>query len=161
MIYNQIVTWTAFAILAMFFLTTTLRGRLSSGTLTDRFCLFWRTGPGYHCVEMKLKLVLGERYICKNSSACCGLNFDATDLPHSSFEPLYPKLFRGTPEVDLVSTVWPSDLPKVRIKRSQVMAMGKLSPIALNFCYDSFMNNHFLLGLPVWWSGVCGLKNVQ
>ena len=23
--------------------------------------------------------------------------FDATDLPHSSFEPLYPKLFRGTP----------------------------------------------------------------
>ena len=45
---------------------------------------------------------------------CCGLNFDATDLPHSSFEPLYPKLFRGTPEVDLVSTVWPPDLPKVR-----------------------------------------------
>ena len=50
----------------------------------------------------------------KNSSACCGLNFDATDLPHSSFEPLYPKFFRGNPEVDLVSTVWPPDLPKVR-----------------------------------------------
>ena len=50
----------------------------------------------------------------KKPSACCGLNFDATDLPHSSFEPLYPKLFRGTPEVDLVSTVWPPDLPKVR-----------------------------------------------
>ena len=47
-------------------------------------------------------------------SACCGLNFDATDLPNSQFEPLYPKLFRGTPEVDLVSTVWPPDLPKVR-----------------------------------------------
>ena len=46
--------------------------------------------------------------------ACCGLNFDATDLPNSSFEPLYPKLFRGTPEVDLVSTIWPTDLPKVR-----------------------------------------------
>ena len=42
------------------------------------------------------------------------LNFDDTDLPHSSFEPLYPKLFRGTLEVDLVSTVWPPDLPKVR-----------------------------------------------
>ena len=42
----------------------------------------------------------------KSSSACCGLTFDATDLPHSSFEPLYPKVFRGTPEVDLVSTVW-------------------------------------------------------
>ena len=38
----------------------------------------------------------------------------ATDLPHSSFEPLYPKLFGATPEVDLVSTVWPPDLPKVR-----------------------------------------------
>ena len=50
----------------------------------------------------------------KSSSACCGLNFDATDLPNSSFEPLYPKLFRGRPEVDLVSTVWPPDLPKVR-----------------------------------------------
>ena len=46
--------------------------------------------------------------------ACCGLNFDATDLPNSSFEPLYPKLFRGTPKVDLVSTVWPPDLPIVR-----------------------------------------------
>ena len=46
--------------------------------------------------------------------ACCGLNFDATDLPNSSFEPFYPKLFRGRPEVDLVSTVWPPDLPKVR-----------------------------------------------
>ena len=49
-------------------------------------------------------------------SACCGLNFDATDLPKfEQFEQLYPKLFRGTPEVDLVSTVWPPDLPKVRL----------------------------------------------
>ena len=47
-------------------------------------------------------------------SAFCGLNFDATDLPNSYFELLYPKLFRGTPEVDLVSTVWPPDLPKLR-----------------------------------------------
>ena len=46
--------------------------------------------------------------------ACCGLNFDPTNLPNSSFEPLYPKLFGATPEVDLVSTVWPPDLPKVR-----------------------------------------------
>ena len=45
--------------------------------------------------------------------ACCGLNFDATNLPNSSFEPLYPKLFGATLEVDLVS-VWPPDLPKVR-----------------------------------------------
>merc|ERR1712047_107941 len=27
-----------------------------------------------------------------------------TDLPNSSFEPLYPKLFRGNPEVDTRST---------------------------------------------------------
>ena len=52
--------------------------------------------------------------LVKKASACCGLNFDATDLPNSSFEPLYPKLFRGNREVDLVSTVWPPDLPKVR-----------------------------------------------
>ena len=50
----------------------------------------------------------------KDSSACCGLNFDATDLPHSSLEPLYPNVFRGTPEVDLVSTVWPPGRPKKR-----------------------------------------------
>ena len=62
----------------------------------------------------------------KSSSACCGLNFDATDLPNSSFEPLYPKLFRGTPEVDLVSTVWPPDLPKVRWCRY-------FSPITLSY----------------------------
>ena len=48
------------------------------------------------------------------SSACCSLNFDATDLPNNKFEPLYPKVFRGTPKVDLVSTVWPPGLPKVR-----------------------------------------------
>ena len=53
--------------------------------------------------------------LAKNSSACCGLTFDATDLIHSSFEPLYPKVFRGTPWVDLVSIVWPPDLSKVRL----------------------------------------------
>ena len=46
--------------------------------------------------------------------ACCGLNFDPTNPPNIQFEPSYPKLFRGTPEVDLVSTVWPPDLSKVR-----------------------------------------------
>ena len=34
-------------------------------------------------------------------SACCELNFDATMLPHSSFEALCPKHFRGAPKVDL------------------------------------------------------------
>ena len=50
----------------------------------------------------------------KTVSGSCTHNFDATDLPRSLFEPLYPKLFGGNPEVDLVSTVWPPDLPKVR-----------------------------------------------
>ena len=35
----------------------------------------------------------------------CALNFGATDLPHSYFEASYPKVFRASPEVDLVSTV--------------------------------------------------------
>ena len=33
----------------------------------------------------------------------CTHNFDATDLPNSQFELLYPKVFRGTLKVDLVS----------------------------------------------------------
>ena len=53
----------------------------------------------------------------KKVSGSCTHNFDATDLPNSSFEPLYPKLFRGTPEVDLVPIVWHTAPPKVRIPR--------------------------------------------
>merc|ERR1712115_662496 len=49
------------------------------------------------------KVSLFHEFSCplgkKKPSACCGLNFDATDLPHSSFEPLYPKLFRGTQNI--------------------------------------------------------------
>ena len=47
-------------------------------------------------------------------SACCRLNFNATDLPHTQFEPLYPKVFRGPPKVDLESIVCPPGPPKVR-----------------------------------------------
>ena len=47
-------------------------------------------------------------------AACCGLNFNSTDLSHSLFEPLYPKFFRGSPEVDLESIVCPQGPPKVR-----------------------------------------------
>ena len=46
------------------------------------------------------------------SSACCG--FIAIDKPHSSFEPLYPKVFRGTSKVDAVANVRPPASPKVR-----------------------------------------------
>ena len=38
-------------------------------------------------------------------------------FPNSQIEPLYPKLFRGTPEVDLVPIVWHTAPPKVRIPR--------------------------------------------
>ena len=41
-----------------------------------------------------------------------GLNFDAIDLPYSSFKLLYPNFFKGTQNVDLVSTVWPPAPPK-------------------------------------------------
>ena len=43
------------------------------------------------------------------------LKSDATDLPHSSFELLHPALFRGTPKVDLMSTVWRPPPLKVRM----------------------------------------------
>merc|ERR1712115_431938 len=51
----------------------------------------------------------------KKVSGSCTHNFDATDLPNSWFESLYPKLFRGTLRVDLVPIVWHTAPPKVRI----------------------------------------------
>ena len=47
-------------------------------------------------------------------SLCETFNFDATNLPNSYFEPLYPKVFRGTQEVDLESIVCPPHPTKVR-----------------------------------------------
>ena len=49
----------------------------------------------------------------KKVTPCCEVNFDATDLPHS-FEPLYPKVFRGSLQVDLVPIVCHTAPPKVR-----------------------------------------------
>ena len=42
----------------------------------------------------------------KKCSGSYMLKFDDTDLLNSLIELLYPKDFRGTPKVDLVSTVW-------------------------------------------------------
>ena len=50
----------------------------------------------------------------KKVSGWCTHNFDATDLPNSWFEPLYPNLFRGAPIVDLGPVVWHTDPPTVR-----------------------------------------------
>ena len=50
----------------------------------------------------------------KNVAGSCTLNFGATDLPHSYFEALHPKVFRATPEVDLESTVWRPGPSKVK-----------------------------------------------
>ena len=44
------------------------------------------------------------------------------NLRRSSFEPSYPKLFRGTPKVDLVSTVWrpgPSKNQETQIRATE------------------------------------------
>ena len=38
---------------------------------------------------------------------------DATNHPQSSFESLYPKNFRGSPKVDLMSTLWGPGYPKI------------------------------------------------
>ena len=50
----------------------------------------------------------------KNVAGSCALNFDATDLPHSLLEPSYPTVFRGRPEVPLVSTVCHPGSSRVR-----------------------------------------------
>ena len=67
------------------------------------------------------KISIFHKFACPSTRklllvACCGLNFNSTDLSHSLFEPLYPKVFRGSPEVDLESTVLPPgpNIPKVR-----------------------------------------------
>ena len=44
--------------------------------------------------------------ITKKVLKYCALKFDATDLPHSSIEPLYIKVFKGTPKVALRSMGW-------------------------------------------------------
>ena len=60
----------------------------------------------------------------KTLAAYCELNFDATDLPHSQFEPLYPKVFRVTLKVDLVSSVWPPAPSKLSISKKLSMIFG-------------------------------------
>ena len=54
-------------------------------------------GPFYKTTQLFTKF----RFPPYKVSACCELNFDATMLPHSSFEALCPKHFRGAPKVDL------------------------------------------------------------
>ena len=43
-------------------------------------------------------------YLCYTLQ--CNVRFDVTDLPHSSFEPLYPNIIRGSLKVDLMSNDW-------------------------------------------------------
>ena len=75
-----------------------------------------------------LSYTFSESWACKDSvgicpervSGWCTHNFDATDLPNSQFGPLYPKLYRGTPIVDLGPIVWHTAPPKVRKPRNRV-----------------------------------------
>ena len=48
------------------------------------------------------------------------------DLPQRSFEALYSNVFRGTTEVELVSTVWPPAPPKVTQSRFVSTTIGHL-----------------------------------
>ena len=50
------------------------------------------------------------------------LNFDATNLPQSSFVSLYPKYFRPTPKVDLMPTVW--RLPPSKARKPQKLSVN-------------------------------------
>ena len=55
----------------------------------------------------KSKISVFDLFPCpsaKKISGSCTLNFDATNLPHSRFELLYPKVFRGTLKVERVSS---------------------------------------------------------
>ena len=72
----------------------------------------------------------------KNLLGLCAVNFDATDLPHSSFEWLCPKDFRGSPDIDLVSIIW-------RPAPSKVMISQKLSKTLGHFEAVFFDGNDF------------------
>ena len=88
----------------------------SVGTCPEKFS-HWKFS-GTECFTKKFHFSLISLAASKKKvSGSCTHNFDATDLPNSSFEPLYPKLFRGTPEVALVPIVWHTAPPKVRIPR--------------------------------------------
>ena len=55
--------------------------------------------------------------------------FDATGLPHASFEALYPTVFRGSPEVDLA---WPPAPPKVARSRILSAKLGDFEVVIVH-----------------------------
>ena len=67
----------------------------------------------------------------KNSLGLCAVNFDATDLPHSSFEWLCPKDFRGSPDIDLVSIIWRPAPSKVMISQKLSETLGHFEAVFL------------------------------
>ena len=87
--------------------------------------------PSYGPESKKICFLLNSFATRKKTlAAYCELNFDATDLPHSLFEPLYPKLSMGTLKVDLVPLVWHPALHKVRKPRFLAAQTG---PFGANF----------------------------
>ena len=62
-------------------------------------------------------------YPQKILSVYCALIIDATDHPHSLFQALYHKLFRGAPRGDQMPPVWPTGPPRVR--KHQFLAAKK------------------------------------
>ena len=67
----------------------------------------------------------------KNLLGLCAVNFDATDLPHSSFEWLCPEDFNGTPDVDLVSIIWRPAPSKVMISQKLSKTLGHFGAVLL------------------------------
>ena len=47
-----------------------------------------------------VKISVFHWFPCPSAKKSFGLDFDATNLPHSQFEPLYPNVFRDTLKVD-------------------------------------------------------------
>ena len=66
----------------------------------------------------------------RKAAGSCTLNFDATDLPHSSFEPLYPKLVKNNPKPFKVRFVQQKQQKKIFLAK-QSMFVYRMSYIFL------------------------------
>ena len=75
----------------------------------------------------------------------CALKSDATYLQHSSFELLQPTLFRGTPKVDLMSTVWRP--PPFKVRMSQRLFVI-LSFQQTSLCVTTVLGNLTHMAVP-------------
>ena len=86
------------------------------------------------CMFSAIVLIQIGQFCCPFTKKIVGLlcgQFWATDLPHSSFEWLCPKDFRGTPDVDLVSIIWRPAPSKVMISKKLSKTLGHFEAVFL------------------------------